>query len=118
MSSTLASLSRLATTGNESYSSTTAVHFPLTVKNDKFHMRLKTSKEKYPVVSGFDKDSDGLPGEVEASGKVVSGDYLKSVNGIRWVSGQVVVVQCNSSPLASLSVGQHHSVIYVSTMSA
>jgi hypothetical protein len=69
--------------GKDSQSSTTI--FALSVSKDKFHIRLKTSKEKYPVVSGFDKDSDGLPGEVEASGKVRAGDFLKSVNGIRLV---------------------------------
>lgn len=83
MSSALASLSRMATLGKEQHQSL-ALQFPLIVNGNKFHMRLKTSTQKYPVVSGFDKDVDGLPGEVEASGEVLAGDYLKSVNGIRY----------------------------------
>lgn len=79
MTSVIASLSRM-TSVRESQTSTL---FAVTVTKDKFYVRLKTSKERYPVVSGFDKDMDGLPGEVEASGRVQDGDFLKSVNGIR-----------------------------------
>jgi hypothetical protein len=58
------------------------VHYAVSVQNDKFYLRLKTSKEKYPIVSGFDTDADGLPGELQAGGQVGVGDYLKSLNGI------------------------------------
>mmetsp|Transcript_6702 Transcript_6702/g.10991 ORF Transcript_6702/g.10991 Transcript_6702/m.10991 type:complete len:718 (-) Transcript_6702:39-2192(-) len=78
MASTLATLSRIAA-GKDSRTSTI---FALTVHKDKFYVRLKTSKEKYPVVSGFDQDEQGGSGEVEASGQVVPGDFLKSVNGV------------------------------------
>ena len=70
----------------------TTTLFALTVVKDKFHMRLKTSKEKYPVVSGFDKDEEGGAGEVEASGIVVQGDFLKSVNGIRSATACLLAV--------------------------
>lgn len=85
MSSALATLSRLASAGGgkDLIHNDLAVHFSLTVDQDKFYLRLKTSKEKYPIVSGFDKNKDDLPGEVEASGRVLAGDFLKSVNGIR-----------------------------------
>jgi hypothetical protein len=97
-SSTLATLSRMASggvsgrvsagvSGGESHTRGSTL-FALTVTQDKFHVRLKSSSsrrsgEKYPVVSGFDLDEQGCAGEVQASGRVLPGDFLKSVNGVR-----------------------------------
>ena len=82
MNSSMSTLSRLRV-ARDVRDKGSPVYFPLSVSQDKLYVKLKSSKEKYPVVSGFDKDENGLAGEVEASGTVRYGDYLKSVNGIR-----------------------------------
>ena len=56
-------------------------HGPLLIK-----LKLHWTKQ-YVIVHGFDKDSSGHSGEIEADGRVSIGDAFLSINGISLSNG-------------------------------